>query len=121
MSEVISIVAGIGAVLGLAAVILWSIEALARRIGGKRTTILLLGVIPSLIGAGVAYLDRVNLQWWELLLYPLAGPVVACGVLVLGYVAVSPFGIPDILGLVCSMISRGAKALRRLAGNRRAS
>jgi hypothetical protein len=101
-------------VFGLAAAILWCIEALAKRIGAKLTTVLLLGVLPSLFGGAVAYMNRTSLQWWELVLYTLAGPVVAVGLLLLGYLAVSPFGVPDLLTLLCSGLIRGAKATKRL-------
>ncbi len=109
MLEVVAIVGGM---IALAALLLWSIEALAKLIGGKRTAVLLLGVLPSLAGLAIAYLNRSTLRWWEFIAYPLAGPLIVFGVIIMGYLAVSPFGIPDILGLVCSLVGRGFKAVR---------
>jgi len=103
----------LAAVFGLAAAVLWCIETVAKAIGAKLTTILLLGVLPGLIGAAVGYMNRASLQWWEFALYTLAGPVVAVCLLLMGYLAVSPFGIPDLLTLLCSGISRGAAATKR--------
>ena len=109
----LEVIATIGSVFALAALVLWSIEALARLIGGKRTTILLVVVLPLLGGLAVAYLNRASLQWWEFIVYPLAGPLIVGGVIVMGYVAVSPFGIPDMLGLVCGLAGRGYRSVRR--------
>ncbi len=109
----LEVIVAIGSVLALAALVLWSIEALARLIGGKRTTVLLVGVLPFLAGSAVAYLDRASLQWWEFIVYPLAGPLIVGGVIIMGYVAVSPFGIPDMLGLVCALVGRGYRSVRR--------
>ena len=80
----------------------------------KRTAVLFLVVLPAFVGAGIAYLSRASLQWWELALYPLAGPLATCAVVVLGYMAASPSGIPDILGLAHRHLVRGTKHLWRL-------
>jgi hypothetical protein len=114
MSETLPVIGAIAGLIGFAAGILWLIEAIARRIGGKQAAVLLLGVIPSILGACIAVLNRAHLQWWEFAVYPLAGPLLACGAVVLGYVAVSSFGIPDLLGLACKLVVRGVMALWRL-------
>lgn len=115
MVEVLYIVA---AYVGVSALILWALEALARRIGARRTAILLLGVVPGILGALTAYANRASLRWWEFVVYPLAGPIFVCAVILLGYVCVAPMAIPDMLGLVCTGIQRAMRAVRRIGGPR---
>ena len=95
----LEILLSIASVLVFAACVLWGIEALKRAVGAKWTIAILLGVLPTLVGATVAYLNRATLHWWEMALYALGGPVIAVGLLLMGYLAVSPFGIPDLLSL----------------------
>jgi len=103
----------IALLLGFPMLLLWSIERLARKIGGRKTALLFIGIIPALAGLVAAYLNRENLRWWEFILYPMSGPLVACGLVLFSYAAVSPFGIPDLFALACRLVSRGYKLVRR--------
>lgn len=96
----------IACLVGGVAVVLWSIEVIAKHVGGRRTWILLLGVVPSIAAAGIAYLNRSELVWWQVFALILSGPAAVIGVLLLAYVAFNPFVIVAFVGGLCSRFQR---------------
>ncbi len=103
----LEIIEGVGGLLVFAVIVTWSIEAMAKRLGGKATSLLLIVVLPTAIGLLVAWVNRDQLRWWEFATYGAAGPVCAVALVIAGYLAVSPNGIPDVAGLVCRLVARG--------------
>lgn len=103
----------IGILVGSAAIFLWVVEGIARHIGGRNAWLFFLVGLPFAAGAGLAYLNRVELAWWQLVLYPLAGPVIASGILLLAYAAVNPFALIVLARVLCqrawSRISHGGR------------
>jgi len=87
--------------VGTAAAILWLVERIAKCIGGRNTWLLLLVGIPLVVSAVTTYLNRAELAWWQLVLLPLAGPVIAAGFLLLAYTAVNPFALIALAGALC--------------------
>ncbi|AYQ28777.1 MULTISPECIES: hypothetical protein [unclassified Polaromonas] len=95
------VIAYIAILVGLAAGFLWGIERIAKRIGGRNTWLLFLVGLPLVAGVMVAWLNRTELAWWQLVLYPLVAPFVASAVLLLAYAAVNPYALIALVGALC--------------------
>lgn len=89
----LGVLASIAIVLGLAASLLWFLEYIVKQIGPRNVWLLLLVVFPISAGSALAYCNRDELVWWQMLLYSLTGPVVVAGLLLMGFAAVNPFAV----------------------------
>ena len=90
MIETLGPIAYIVALVAIAAGFLWLIDGVAKLVGGRKTSLLLLGVIPLAVSLTYSLHNWEHLAWWQRLLYPLSGPVLASALLFLGFAAINP-------------------------------
>lgn len=108
MSAALQLIAGLGLVVGVAAAILWLVEAVAKRFGSKNTWLLFVVVMPLAISLAITLLNWEGLVWWERLAYTFSGPLVAVALLFVGFAVFNP---ADALLLLCTLIGSGWRSL----------
>jgi hypothetical protein len=86
------------ALVVIAAGVLWLFESIARRIGGRNTWLLFLGIIPVAFSLMYSIHNWEHLVWWERIVYPLAGPVLAAALLLAAFAAINPADAVILLG-----------------------
>ena len=100
------------ALVAVSAGILWLVEGIAKLIGG-RTWLIFVGAVPLVLSLMYCYYSWGQLSWWQRILFPLSGPVLAGAVLMLGFAAVNPAG-------ACLLVAGSIGYLwRRLSRNQR--
>ena len=107
--KMLEIAAGIGGVVAFAAAFLWIIEKIARFIGGRNTWLLFLVALPFLGGAFLAYANRVELKWWQILTFPFVAPMITTLVLTACIMVINPF---DTISLLCASVKRALPWMR---------
>ena len=103
MTEALGPITYVVALLVTAALFLWLVEGVAKLIGGRNTGLFFLGFIPFVVGLVYSLHNGAHLAWWQRLLYPLAGPVLAVALLLLAFAAFNPV---DAVLLVGGMLRR---------------
>lgn len=98
MIEALGPITYVVALLVTAAVFLWLVEGVAKLIGGRNTWLLFLGVIPLVVSWVYSLHNWEHLAWWQRLLYPLAGPVLAGALLLLAFAAINPIDAVLLVG-----------------------
>ena len=90
MTEALGPITYVVTLLVTAAIFLWLVEGVAKLIGGRNTWWLFLGLIPLVVGLLYSLHNGAHLVWWQRVLYPLAGPVLAGALLLLAFAAINP-------------------------------
>ena len=90
MSTALQLFAALGLLVGVAAALLWVVEAVAKVIGGRNTWLVFLVAIPFAVSLAVTVLSWEKLVWWERLAYSLSGPLVAVALLFAAFAAFNP-------------------------------
>ncbi len=96
----------IGGLVAAAALFLWAVERIAKKIGGRRAWALFLVGVPMAIGATAAYVGREQLQWWEILAYTLGAPIAVFLVLLAALLVLLPHLIFVPIGALCDRIRK---------------
>jgi len=103
---VIEFVVVIFVFVALAAIVLWVAEAIGKLIGPKATWLLFLVLLPAGLGFFFAAVEKPETAEINLLLYPLYSVLGLNAAILLGYFAVAPTAIPDLIGVICGWLKK---------------